>query len=129
HRGTKELAQRVDYLVASSRFARDWCGRDDMDAVLRQLSEQAAHVVITRGADGLLWARDGETGALPAFDVAVVDSTGAGDAFHGAFALGVARKMAWDELLRFASAAGALTCTRLGARPGLPRASEVEALL
>jgi len=129
HRGTEALAPRVDYLVASSRFARDWCGSDDMDAALRQLSELAAHVVITLGGDGLLWASNGKTGALPAFDVAEVDSTGAGDAFHGAFALGVARNMAWDELLRFATAAGALACTRLGARAGMPDESEVAALL
>jgi len=129
HRGTKELALRVDYLVASARFARDWYGSDDMDAALRQLSEQAAHVVITQGADGLLWAEDGQTGALPAFDVTVVDSTGAGDAFHGAFALGMARGMARDELLRFASAAGAIACTRLGARAGMPGTAEVAALL
>lgn len=129
HRGTKELAPQVDYLVASSRFARDWCGSDDMNTSLRQLSKQATHVVITLGADGLLWAGDGKAGDLPAFDVTVVDSTGAGDAFHGAFAFGVARKMAWDELLRFASAAGAIACTRLGARAGMPGAAEVAALL
>ncbi|MFQ5582588.1 MAG: carbohydrate kinase family protein [Mariprofundaceae bacterium] len=129
HKGTRELAPLVDYLVASSRFAYDWCGTEHMDAALQQLSELAPHVVITLGGHGLVWASDGKAGALPAFGVAAVDTTGAGDAFHGAFALGVAQGMEWDALLRFSSAAGALACTRLGARSGIPSASEVTALL
>jgi len=57
----------------------------------------------------------------------VADSTGAGDAFHGAFALGLARGMAWEDMLRFASGAGALACTKLGARQGLPYRENMEA--
>ncbi|MCB0026163.1 MAG: carbohydrate kinase, partial [Caldilinea sp.] len=77
----------------------------------------------------LIWQREGETGALPAFAVDVVDTTGAGDTFHGALAAGAARGMAWPDLLRFASAAGALCCTKHGARLGIPTAAEVAALL
>jgi len=129
HRGTEQLAMQVDYLVASEKFARQFCGTDDMDVAVKQLAEQRDNVVITLGEQGLIWARDGETGSLPAFEVNAIDSTGAGDAFHGAFTLGVARGMEWLELLRFASAAGALTCTKLGAREGLPDASAVQAWL
>ena len=129
HRGTGALAMKVDYLVASEKFARQFCETDDVDVALKQFSEQRDNVVITLGGQGLIWARDGEFGALPAFKVNAIDSTGAGDAFHGAFALGVAQGMAWHELLTFASAAGALTCTRLGAREGLPTHLEVEQLL
>lgn len=86
-------------------------------------------MIVTCGASGLLWQRQGESGHLPACSVAAVDSTGAGDAFHGAFALALARGMAWEALLRFASAAGALACTRLGARAALPAEPEVRALL
>ncbi|MFZ1769218.1 MAG: carbohydrate kinase family protein, partial [Caldilinea sp.] len=56
-------------------------------------------------------------------------TTGAGDAFHGALAAGVAQDMAWEDLLRFASAAGALCCTKHGARIGIPTRQEVMALL
>ena len=129
HRGTQALAMKVDYLVASEKFARQFCGTDDMDVALKQLSSQRDNVVITLGEQGLIWAHGGNFGALPAFKVEALDSTGAGDAFHGAFALGVARGMAWHELLRFAAAAGALTCTKVGAREGLPTAIGVEALL
>lgn len=129
HRGTEALAMKVDYLVASEKFARQCCGTDDMDMALKQLANPQNSVVITLGEHGLIWAHDDESGSLPSFTVDVIDSTGAGDAFHGAFALGVALGMAWHELLQFASAAGALTCTRLGARMGLPTAAEVETLL
>jgi len=127
HRGTEELAMRVDYLAASAKFARQWCNTDDMQHALEQLSAQRDCVVITLGKTGLIWSRDGQTGSLPAPDVAVVDSTGAGDAFHGAFALGLAQGMAWEEMLRFASRAGALACTKLGARQGLPYRENMEA--
>ncbi|HKI60212.1 MAG TPA: PfkB family carbohydrate kinase, partial [Mariprofundaceae bacterium] len=93
HRGTQALAMKVDYLVASEKFARQFCGTDDMKLALKQLSDQRDNIVITRGEAGLLWARDGNTGDMPAFRVHAIDSTGAGDAFHGAFALGVARGM------------------------------------
>lgn len=70
-------------------------------------------VVITLGEHGLIWAHDGQSGSLSAFAADAIDFTGAGDAFHGAFALGLARGMVWHDLLRFASATGALACTRL----------------
>lgn len=129
HRGTESLAMKVTYLVASSKFACQFCGTDEMDAALKMLADKRDDVVITVGDQGLIWAKDGDTGLLEAFKVDAVDSTGAGDAFHGAFALGVARGMEWGDLLRFASAAGALTCTRLGAREGIPDGPAVDRLL
>lgn len=129
HEGTRMLAERVTCLAASERFARDWSGTENMAEALAQLGGLAEQVIITRGGVGLLWQRGGEQGALPAFAVQAIDSTGAGDAFHGALALGMARGMAWEALLRFASAAGALTCTRLGARTALPHGEAVATLL
>jgi len=129
HRGTRELATCVDYLVASAGFARDFADTEDPNIALERLAGIVPNVVVTLGRDGLIWARGGKSGACAAFDIEVVDTTGAGDAFHGAFALGIARRMAWNELLRFASAAAALCCTRLGARAGIPTAGDVKALL
>ena len=129
HQGTQELAGRVDYLVASEKFARQWCETDDMQLALDELAAVSDNVVITLGEKGLIWSKGGEKGAMPAFKVNAIDSTGAGDAFHGAFALGLARGMPWPDLLRFASAVGALTCTKLGARPALPNSGEVRRLL
>ncbi|WP_176582386.1 carbohydrate kinase family protein [Mariprofundus erugo] len=129
HRGTQLLAPRVDYLVASARFASQYARTDDMMQALNCLAGTGNTAIITLGEEGLIWSRDGVFGSLPAFNITAIDSTGAGDAFHGAFALGVAREMPWSELLRYASAAGALTCTRLGARTALPDAAAVASLL
>lgn len=129
HRGTELLAMQADYLVASSKFASQFCASEDMEEALEQLREKRDNVVITLGGEGLIWARGGEFGEVKAFDVNAIDSTGAGDAFHGAFAYGMAQGMEWDGLLRYASAAGALTCTRLGAQSGLPNKDETERLL
>lgn len=128
-KGTESLAPLVDYLVASRRFASDYCDTSDPEKAVKALAEVAPCAVVTLGHDGLVWAAGGRSGSLPAFAVDAVDSTGAGDAFHGAFALGVARGMAWEHLLAYASAAGALTVTKLGARIAIPIAAEVEQLL
>jgi sulfofructose kinase len=128
HEGTTKLAEVVDFLVASERFAAQATGLTDPEEALRRLAASHPCVVVTLGDRGLIWSTKGQRGRLAAYSIACVDSTGAGDAFHGAFALGVARRMAWEDLLSFASAAGALTCTRLGARHGLPSAEEVASL-
>ena len=129
HQGTRELATEVDFLVASEKFARHYSETDELSIALQRLSKHCEHVVITQGDAGLIWSCNGESGKMNAFKVDAVDSTGAGDAFHGAFALALARDMAWPELLRFASAAGALTCTKLGARRALPDDSAMDAFL
>lgn len=120
HRGTAALAERVDYLVASEKFGRTFTGGADPLRAAKRLGEIAGvAAVITLGEQGLVWQKGTESGRLPAFPVAVVDTTGAGDAFHGGFAAGLVRGLAWDELLRFASEVAALVCTQLGARPGI----------
>ncbi len=100
---------------------------------LKKLSYLAPTVVITLGENGVLWSsRDGKQqifGQLPAYSVTVVDTTGAGDTFHGAFALGVAYGYQLDHLLKFASATAALKCTKLGSRKGIPNKQEVERFL
>lgn len=129
HRGTLMLAPRVDFLIASAKFAREFTGKADPEAALPGLAALAPEAIITLGERGLLWKRGEESGSYPAFAVEAIDTTGAGDAFHGAFALGVARKFGFPQLLQFASAAAALTCTKLGARKGIPGAEEVERFL
>lgn len=118
HEGTLALMNRMDYLVCSEKFALQYAGNES-DA-LKQLALQSPTVVITLGERGLIWQRGQESGIVPAFPVKAIDTTGAGDAFHGAFAAAVAAGMGWSEILRYASAAGALCCTHIGARPGLP---------
>lgn len=126
HEGTLELMSRVEYLVCSEKFAVQYAG--DERKALSQLAELAPIVVITLGERGLIWQRGNEQGALPAYPISAIDTTGAGDAFHGAFAAGLAAGMDWRSLLRYASAAGALCCTQMGARLGLPNREEHDLL-
>ncbi len=127
HTGTLGLMTQVDYLVASEKFACQIAGTPE--AALKQLAELAPTVVITMGEHGLIWQRGSESGAMPAFKVDAIDTTGAGDAFHGAFAAALAANLSWQDILRYASAAGSLTCTMIGARPGLPDKIAHQALL
>lgn len=127
HDGTLALMNRVDYLVCSEKFANQYAG--DEHKALNQLAELAPVVVITLGERGLIWRRGDEQGALPAYPVTAIDTTGAGDAFHGAFAAALAAGMEWQTLLRYASAAGALCCMKMGARFGLPNREELLTVL
>jgi len=126
---TEALVQIVDYVVTSERFAYEYSDHVNVEAGLDKLATVADNVVVTLGERGLIWRRGSERGSLDAFAIKAMDTTGAGDAFHGAFAAGVAADMDWDRLLRFASAVGALCCTKQGGRVGIPNKDEVEALL
>jgi sulfofructose kinase len=127
--GTRELAGKVDYLVAAEKFAREFTGQTDARNALAKLAKVAANVVVTLGGEGLIWQRGIDAGRLPACEIRAVDTTGAGDAFHGALAAALAVGMPWKEGLRYARAAGALSCGRYGARPSLPTQGEVEAFI
>ncbi|MEI8573333.1 carbohydrate kinase [Methylomonas sp. LW13] len=127
HDGTLALMGKVEYLVCSEKFAVQYAG--DENLALSKLAQIAPVVVITLGERGLIWQRGQERGSLNAPPIVAIDTTGAGDAFHGAFAVGLANGMDWIELLQYASAAGAFCCTKIGARPGLPGLSEHQKLL
>ena len=120
HKGTEALAPRVDYLIASRKFAEQYTGLSNPREALNKLKTLVPMVIITLGEFGGIWSQGEETGSYPVFPVTVVDTTGAGDAFHGAFALGLARGYSPEKNIRFAAVAAALTCTKLGARQGLP---------
>lgn len=122
HDGTLALMNKVDYLVCSEKFANQYAGNEHK--ALSQLTELAPAVVITLGERGLIWQRGNEQGTVPAYPVTPIDTTGAGDAFHGAFAAALALGMDWQSLLRYASAAGTLCCMKMGARLGLPSQKE-----
>jgi sulfofructose kinase len=130
HGGTVDLLPLMDYVVASARFARDFTGESDPQRAVEKLGRSGLFAAVTLGEKGLVWKDTStEARALPAYPVAVVDTTGADDAFHGAFALGLARLCDMETILRHASAAAALTCTRLGARIAIPTAREVDDVL
>lgn len=127
HEGTRTLMHQVNYLVASEKFAQQYAG--DAKTALTQLAEQSPVVVITLGERGLIWQRGLERGSLNAPPIKAIDTTGAGDAFHGAFAAAIANHLPWQEVLHYASAAGACCCQKMGARIGIPSREEHQALL
>jgi sulfofructose kinase len=129
NRGTAKLFDKVDHLVCSEKFAYEFAGTSSPESALKILISHNPCVVITLGKEGLVWRNAGGEGRIPAFQVAVKDSTGAGDVFHGAFAGCLAMGKGWDDTLRYANAAAALSCTRLGARIGIPEGIEVERFL
>lgn len=84
---------------------------------------------VTRGAHGITWLDDFGCHHQPAFAVEVVDTTGAGDVFHGAYALALAESQPVAAAMRFASGVAALKCTKPGGRAGLPNRTEINAFL
>jgi len=105
NRGTLQLFDKVDYLVCSERFAADFTGISSPARAIERLCEHNPRVVITLGSEGLIWRSAEGEGRVPAFPVETIDSTGAGDVFHGAFAGSLAVGRTWDEILRYSSAA------------------------
>lgn len=87
------------------------------------------HVYVTQGKDGCYWLEKGALSYLPAFQIDVVDTTGAGDVFHGALAVGLAQNQPAQEAVRFASAVAALKCTRPGGRAGIPDCDQTRSFL
>ena len=95
----------------------------------RLLERGAATVIVTLGGEGALVCRRDRIVHFPAFKVAVVDTTAAGDAFTGALAVGLAAGGTLDEAVPLAAATAALTCTRRGAQDSLPERADVERFL
>lgn len=87
------------------------------------------HVYVTQGAQGCLWLEHSRLQHLPAFNVDVVDTTGAGDVFHGALAVSVAQGGTTEAAIRFASAVAALKCTCPGGRAGIPNCDQTRSFL
>src|SRR5699024_1174494 len=87
-------------------------------------------MIVTKGSQGIqLMDEHGQMHQIPAFDVKVEDTTGAGDTFNGAFAQELAQGVSIKEAAYFANAAAALSVTKLGAQGGMPTRKEVELFL
>jgi ribokinase len=82
-------------------------------------------VVMTCGAAGCEVMSDGKRQHVPGFHVEAVDTTGAGDCFNGALAVGLARGLKMIDTVRYANAAAALAVTRFGAQIAMPTDEEV----
>ncbi|WP_395743537.1 carbohydrate kinase family protein [Prosthecobacter sp.] len=134
--GTAALAGRVNYLAASERFALQATGLPDLqaDASRRQclvdLRKQfATRTIITLGERGLIYDEGHGFNELPAFPAHALDTTAAGDTFHGAFAYAIFCSMPLPDALRFSSMAAALSVRKAGGRTSIPTLTEVKEAL
>jgi ribokinase len=93
------------------------------------LAQGPEFVILTRGAEGAHVASRDLRQHIPAFPVAPVDTTAAGDVFCGALAVALVEGTALTDAVRFASAASALSVTRMGAQPSIPGRAEIDAFL
>jgi sugar/nucleoside kinase (ribokinase family) len=118
------------HVVASTEALFGMTGSDNYEDALKALSTHlSSFVAITDGPKGVYWLEGGGLRHLPAFNVDVIDSLGAGDAFHGGFTLALVEGRALPDILRFASATAALKCTKFGGASGAPMRADVEAFL
>lgn len=124
------LAPLADHVVFSERGLADFTGLADPEAGLAAAARRLeATLAVTLGARGSLWWREGRAVALPAPRVQARDTTGCGDVFHGAYALGLAEGMAVMQAARFATAAAALKATLAKGWDGMPDRAAVRAML
>ena len=129
--GFEAVLKHVDFLVAGSGWPAKWTGETDPFLALNRLQREYHFKVaaMTVGDSGALALQDNQWFYSPAFQVSCVDTTGAGDAFHGAFCYAMVRGLPLDSALEFSNAAAALNCTAIGARGHIPVLLEIEALL
>ena len=126
----RELLQSVDVLIAPRHYAQQLGLTDNLDAALAAIHRLGpTTAVIPLGTAGWVFSDPTGTGRGAAFPVEVVDTNGAGDTFHGAFAFGLAQGWETARCAEFAAAAAALKCTRLGGRTGLPTLAQAIAFL
>ena len=124
--GMLELAQLCDYVVASEVFAKGLGWELSAESLQKERESLGVKALtITLGEQGSITRSEDQFFGMLAFRVDAVDTTGAGDVFHGGYIYGLLK--GWDirRTVRFASALAAMKCMRMGGRTGIPRLSEV----
>ena len=131
--GTVELAKLCDYVVCSNDFARDYSKIDfkcNEVEKLKKVYDILEHdfggkVVITLESFGSMTKINGQYITVPSIKVESVDSTGAGDIYHGAFAFFVSEGYSLLETLYYSNIAGALSVSKIGSKASMPKCEEV----
>lgn len=131
YKGFEDVLPNVDYLITSSEFPERWTGEADPLKALNRLQKEYGMrcAAMTLGAYGSLARMDGRFYYSPGFVVSCVDTTGAGDIFHGAFCYSVVRGFTLPESLEFSNAMAALNCMAMGARGGIADEEQARALM
>jgi sulfofructose kinase len=124
--GCDALINNVDFLIAGSDFIREYTGIADVSESFRVLGASFdGFLVMTAGAEGAVASVAGRRLVFPGIKVRAVDTTGAGDIFHGGFIYGLLRNWPLDRIMAFANAAAGLSCGYLGAQSGIRPLGEI----
>ena len=124
------LLQNCTHVICSADAIREATGATELPAALRKLGASfSGFLAVTSGPEGIHWLDNGSVRHMDAFKVDAVDTLGAGDTFHGAFAVRFVETQDVVESRRFAAAAAAIKCTRFGGLMGAATRPEVEAFL
>jgi len=131
YKNVERLFPFIDYLIASTNFLPAVTGEADPFRVLEYMAKEYGIRApgMTLGRDGALLYWRGRFHYSPGFVVETVDTTGAGDVFHGAFIYGLIRGWKTDRILDFSNAMAGLNCTAIGARGGIRTQAEAEELM
>jgi sulfofructose kinase len=131
YHGFDKVLPNVDYLITSSEFPVRWTGEGDPFRALIMIQEEYGMKVaaMTLGSFGSIARMDGKFCYSPAFVVNCVDTTGAGDVFHGAYCYGVLQGLSLRDTLDLSNAMAALNCTAIGARGGISDLASAKALM
>ena len=124
------LFRLASHVIFSSECLRETTGLADLGEGLRRIARRSgAFLAVSNGPGDIVYLEAGGLRSLPVFAVTAVDTLGAGDAFHGGFALALAEGRGEVEAMRFGAAAAGLKCSRLGGSAGCPTRAEVQAFM
>lgn len=123
------LLAAATHVAFSEIGLAEQAGTGDLQKALYSFTRGCCWMAVTTGERGVWVLDQGGITHVPAFKVDVVDTLGAGDVWHGAFALALAENQPELQAVRFANAAAAIKCTRFGGRKGAPNRAEVEQFL
>jgi ribokinase len=121
------LPNETELSLLTNQLVSDTASAENAAKML--LARGAQNVIVTLGANGALIVNREMTKHIASFQVDVVDTTAAGDAFIGGFASALLENKSLEEAVRYGCACGALSATRFGAQPSLPTKEEVEKFL
>ena len=125
-----KLASMVDYLVCSKEFAETVTnikldGTNYQELYDKMREQFSKNIIVTLENQGCLYSYDEELRIMPAIEVKTIDSTGAGDIFHGAFTYGVASNWDLETILKFSNITAGLSVTKIGSRNSIFELEEV----
>ncbi len=124
------LMQGCTHVICSADALRDATGLQDLPAALAKLGgSYSGFLAVTNGADGVYWLDSKDVRHMPAFKIDAIDTLGAGDTFHAAFAVRLVETGDAIQSMRFACATAAIKCTRFGGLMGAATRAEVDAFL